>query len=273
MTNIIKRALFGAIFVAAVTTAVIWHFYLFMILFLLLATITAWEMNKLFPVNDNVLAESLASILLAFLITALFMYHKISGYWFLALLVPPLVLFVKSFPLKKPGTRKEWFKYWGISVLYPGLGFMATVLLFFPPQIHFQYSWRMVMVILVMIWVHDTFAYLTGVTFGKTRLFPVVSPKKSVEGAAGGLLFTVILAVAMYYFYSALNMSLAGWAGLGLVVALASVAGDYVESLLKRNAGVKDSGMIIPGHGGVLDRLDSLMVAAPVAWIYGLIMA
>lgn len=273
MANITKRAVFGAVFVVAVTTAVIWHFYLFLILFLLLAILSVWELNQLLPSN-NVLPESIATTALLFIITALFLYNGISGYWFLAALSIPLIVFAKSFA-REP--IKEWMinglKYWSISVLYPGIGFITTVLLFFPPQINYQYSWRLIMSILVMTWVHDTFAYLTGITFGKTRLFPKVSPKKSVEGAVGGLLATVLLAIIIYFSKPALNMTLFAWAGMGLVVALASVAGDYVESRLKRKAGVKDAGMILPGHGGVLDRMDSLMVAAPAAWIYALLIA
>lgn len=117
----------------------------------------------------------------------------------------------------------------------------------------------------LLLWVNDSGAYLTGVTFGKHRLMESVSPKKSWEGLWGGALLTVASALVMMRFMPGLPGS--WWAAALLVVAL-GVYGDLFESLLKRSLGVKDSGRFMPGHGGLLDRFDSLLAAAPVFWLY-----
>ena len=125
-----------------------------------------------------------------------------------------------------------------------------------------------VLAIIFTVWVNDIFAYLVGCSIGKHKMCPTISPKKSWEGFFGGVLFAVGFAMAVGYMMEG-NIYL--WGGLGAVVALAGVAGDLVESMIKREFGVKDSGNLIPGHGGVLDRFDALLLAAPVAYVYMLI--
>jgi phosphatidate cytidylyltransferase len=116
-----------------------------------------------------------------------------------------------------------------------------------------------------IIWANDVFAYLFGITLGKHRLFERISPKKSWEGFFGGLLG----AMAMGYVAAVvLDGNTYIWIGLALVAALSGVFGDLVESLFKRSVGVKDSGNIIPGHGGWLDRFDALIFSLPFVFIY-----
>ncbi|WP_419869123.1 phosphatidate cytidylyltransferase [Chryseobacterium sp. CT-SW4] len=117
----------------------------------------------------------------------------------------------------------------------------------------------------ILIWSSDTFAYLTGKFFGKHKMAPKISPKKTWEGYIGGVVLTLILS----YFVEQYNPDLRGnWMIVGFLVAAFAPLGDLVESQLKRNFGVKDSGNIIPGHGGVLDRLDSFLICAPVVYLY-----
>lgn len=125
-----------------------------------------------------------------------------------------------------------------------------------------------VLVVIFTVWVNDIFAYLVGCSIGKHKMCPSISPKKSWEGLFGGLLFSVAFAMAAGYM---MEGDVLHWGGLGLVVALAGVVGDLLESKIKRECGVKDSGTLIPGHGGVLDRFDALLLAAPVAYVYMLI--
>lgn len=122
-----------------------------------------------------------------------------------------------------------------------------------------------VLAIIFIVWVNDIFAYLVGCSIGKHKMCPKISPKKSWEGFAGGLLFATLFAMGMGYM---MEDDVWLWGGLGAVVALAGVAGDLVESMIKREFGVKDSGNLIPGHGGMLDRFDALLLAAPMAYIY-----
>ena len=118
---------------------------------------------------------------------------------------------------------------------------------------------------LFLVWGNDVFAYLFGITLGKHRLCERLSPKKSWEGFVGGILGSMAVgAIAA----AVLDESYLFWIGLAVVVALASVIGDLIESMFKRDAGVKDSGNIMPGHGGMLDRFDALIVSAPFAFVY-----
>lgn len=121
--------------------------------------------------------------------------------------------------------------------------------------------------LLVLVWLADTAAYFTGKRFGRTRLAPLLSPGKSREGVAGGLAATLVLGIAGAWWLEAGPVAGLNFVLLGVLTALVSVEGDLFESLLKRRAGVKDSGTILPGHGGVLDRIDSLTAAAPVFWL------
>ena len=116
-----------------------------------------------------------------------------------------------------------------------------------------------------IIWANDVFAYLVGMTFGRHRLCERLSPKKSWEGFFGGLAGAVATGLAAAY---ALDANYWVWGGLALVASLSGVAGDLVESMFKREAGVKDSGQVIPGHGGVLDRFDALLLSAPYVFLY-----
>ena len=118
---------------------------------------------------------------------------------------------------------------------------------------------------LLLVWGNDVFAYLVGVTMGKHRMCERLSPKKSWEGFVGGVMGSAAVgAIAA----SVLGGSYGVWIGLAIVVALSSVVGDLIESMFKRDAGVKDSGAIMPGHGGILDRFDALIISAPFALIY-----
>ncbi|MCF8459218.1 MAG: phosphatidate cytidylyltransferase [Flavobacteriales bacterium] len=119
---------------------------------------------------------------------------------------------------------------------------------------------------LMLILSSDSGAYLAGTAFGKHKLFERISPKKSWEGAIGGLLMSVAFAVGFSYFLDFLTVW--EWIGLSVISVVAGIYGDLVESLLKRNVGAKDSGTLLPGHGGVLDRLDSIVLATPFAFVY-----
>ena len=121
---------------------------------------------------------------------------------------------------------------------------------------------------LFLVWGNDVFAYLAGVTMGRHKMCERLSPKKSWEGFAGGVLGSLAVGALGAY---VLNESYVVWIGLALVVSLSSVVGDLVESMFKRDAGVKDSGSIMPGHGGILDRFDAFILSAPFAFIYLLI--
>jgi phosphatidate cytidylyltransferase len=122
----------------------------------------------------------------------------------------------------------------------------------------------------IFIWLYDTGAYCIGMLLGKHRLFERISPKKSWEGVFGGIAACIAGAYATFYWFDEFFQvpDLATWIGLSVVVAVFATFGDLVESLVKRTVGVKDSGNILPGHGGILDRIDSLLLVAPAVLIY-----
>jgi len=124
----------------------------------------------------------------------------------------------------------------------------------------------LILLMFVLTWTFDTFAYLFGVRFGKTKIMPSVSPKKSWEGFAGGFFFTVIVSLITTHYFLAVENSIA--LAISLFLPFTATLGDFIESHYKRQAGVKDSGGFIPGHGGMLDRMDAFMITIPVLYIY-----
>lgn len=144
----------------------------------------------------------------------------------------------------------------------------VSLLLLIPYQfgVAEEANYTLVLAIFVCMWVNDTAAYLFGSLFGKHRLIERISPKKSVEGFIAGLVFAIITGYVFSYFYTDFSRLL--WMGFALISALFGTLGDLFESLIKRNYGVKDSGHLIPGHGGILDRIDSLLVAIPAVYLY-----
>ena len=124
----------------------------------------------------------------------------------------------------------------------------------------------LILLIFVLTWTFDTFAYLFGVRFGKTKIMPSVSPKKSWEGFAGGFFFTIIVSLITTHYFLAVENSIV--LAISLFLPFTATLGDFIESHYKRQAGVKDSGDFIPGHGGMLDRMDAFMITIPVLYIY-----
>ena len=151
-----------------------------------------------------------------------------------------------------------------LGVLYVAV---PLSLLLYVPVLAGDGVWRpeTVLCYIFIIWANDVFAYLVGMTFGRHRLCERLSPKKSWEGFFGGLAGAVATGLAAAY---ALDANYWVWGGLALVASLSGVAGDLVESMFKREAGDKDSGQVIPGHGGVLDRFDALLLSAPYVFLY-----
>lgn len=148
-----------------------------------------------------------------------------------------------------------------------GLLYVPLLLSFVPLVRRFEDGLAWVFLLLVCTWFGDTGAYFAGKAFGRNKLLERVSPNKTIEGAVGGLLLSVVGACLV----KAIGLPTVDWGhaiALGVLLDMAGVTGDLTESLLKRVHGVKDSGNIMPGHGGILDRIDSILFSAPVAWLY-----
>ena len=155
-----------------------------------------------------------------------------------------------------------------MSQIYIGIpmAVMTGIAFYFDPMI--------ILAIFFLLWINDTGAFLVGCTLGRHRLFERISPKKSWEGFFGGLFFSLGASVLFYYFgnnfygMNTLNANLGVWMGLGAIVTVFGTWGDLIESMMKRNLQIKDSGKIIPGHGGLLDRIDSLLLVLPAVAVY-----
>lgn len=155
-----------------------------------------------------------------------------------------------------------------IGATLTGVAYVAlpvSLMCYIPMQGEEPWSPAIMLLFIFIIWANDVFAYLVGMVFGRHRLCERLSPKKSWEGFFGGLAGAVVMGLVGA---RVLDGSYAAWMGLALVAAVTGVLGDLTESMFKRSAGVKDSGRLIPGHGGVLDRFDAMLVAAPFVLVY-----
>jgi phosphatidate cytidylyltransferase len=183
-------------------------------------------------------------------------------------LLPPIILWTGLlFSIKERAI--ETITISAFSVFYNALPFSLTGFIAFHQGV---FRPEPLLGIIFLIWTNDTFAYLTGITIGKNKLMPEVSPGKTIEGTIGGILFTILLSAFLAQIFPHVLKNTT-WLILGGVVAATATIGDLFESLIKRQAGIKDSGNLLPGHGGFLDRFDSLTFgltsAVPVLYIAG----
>ena len=158
-----------------------------------------------------------------------------------------------------------------LSQLYIALPFALLNILAYhnnPAESSVSYNPILPLSIFVFLWLNDTGAYCIGSLLGKHRLFERISPKKSWEGSVGGAVFAIAASFAFGCFFFFPFMNMAQWVGLALTVIVFGTWGDLTESLMKRQLGIKDSGNILPGHGGMLDRFDSTLMAVPAAVVY-----
>ena len=190
-------------------------------------------------------------------------------------LLTVVYLLVSELYLKQTNPINNW-AYTMLSQMYIALPFsMINVLAFrSTPDGNVTFEWLLPLSLFIFLWTNDTGAYCSGSLLGRHKLFPRISPGKSWEGSIGGAVF-VMIAAAIIYFLNVgqtdglvAGMPLWQWLGLGLVVVVFGTWGDLVESLFKRTLGIKDSGNILPGHGGMLDRFDSSLMAIPAAVVY-----
>lgn len=270
MKNLIKRALTGIIFVGVLIGAICFHPISFLIIFCLITGLTLWEFYGLVKhYEDASMKRLIGSMGGMYLFAATFAYSNqmAGGVIFLPYLLYLIYTLVGELYYKAPNPINNWaftfFAQLYCAGTFTMLNFIATT-----PGASGEsvYSPLFIMAIFIFIWLNDTGAYLIGSLIGKRKLFERISPKKSWEGFFGGL--AVALGASQALAWYAPEVSWYNWLGLSATVVLFGTWGDLIESLLKRTLGVKDSGNILPGHGGMLDRFDSLMLAAPAAYIY-----
>jgi phosphatidate cytidylyltransferase len=152
------------------------------------------------------------------------------------------------------------------AITYIAMPFGLVMYFFDPVIISGPYNYGIVLGFLVILWLNDTGAYFVGSLIGKHKLFERISPGKTWEGSAGGTLFALLTAWGLSFIFKQLDLS--QWLILAVVAVISGSLGDLVESMLKRSLGIKDSGDILPGHGGILDRFDAVLLSAPFVFVY-----
>lgn len=272
-SNFIQRAITGVIFVGVLVGCILGGPISFSLLFALITALTIHEFGTIVSKQPDVeINKSICMLAGVFLFFGFAYLGVMPGQT--EILIPYLFLLiyllVSELYLKKKNPLNNW-AYAMMSQIYVALSFaMLNVLAYHsvggtsPYQI--QYNPILPLSIFIFTWINDTGAYCTGILFGKHRLFERISPKKSWEGSIGGGVFSIIAGVIMAHFFP--FMSIGVWIGLALTVVVFGTWGDLTESLLKRTLGIKDSGNILPGHGGMLDRFDSTLMAVPAAVVY-----
>jgi phosphatidate cytidylyltransferase len=205
------------------------------------------------------------------LLTGFFLFGYIAAFSFFPfdtkylLLAIPLAFLVFVVELY----RKENNPFTNIGYTFLGLVFVVVPFGFFYSLGHLvnlDFNYHVPLSFMLMLWASDTGAYLFGRKLGKTKLFERHSPKKTWEGFGGGILVSVLVGVIVSFFFKEVGLPV--WVGMAVLIVSFGTLGDLVESMLKRSLGVKDSGTLLPGHGGLLDRFDGLLLAAPIVYVY-----
>lgn len=270
MKNLIIRALTGIIFVVVLVSAICIHPIFFLILFCIITGLTLWEFGGLVKHYENANLQRAVNVLGGvYLFIATFVYTNglTDGKIFLPYLLFIMLTMIAELYYKAPNPINNWAFTLFAQVYCAGSFSMLNFIGAEPgtPGV-MSHTPLFIMAIFIFVWLDDTGAYLVGSLIGKRKLFERISPKKSWEGFFGGLI--LVLASSQAFAWFAPEISRMNWLGLAATVVLFGTWGDLIESLLKRTLGVKDSGNVLPGHGGMLDRFDSVMLAVPASYIY-----
>lgn len=269
MSNLQKRALWGAAYVVIMLGGTLIHPYVFVVVFATLLFFTQFEFYNLVKMGGYRPSKWVSSVLglVFFLISfglAIGILPKQFGFSFI-----PIILFLLIFEIFS--SKENTIGNSGLNVL--GFVYIAAPFSLMNFVVHNSvngsantyYPWILAGVFLI-IWVNDSFAYLVGTALGKHKMCASISPKKSWEGLIGGAVFAVIMGIVNAVLFQAISMT--NWIVIALITVAFGTLGDLFESKIKREIGAKDSGNILPGHGGFLDRLDSLLFVIPAIFVW-----
>ena len=275
MNNFVARTITGILFVATIVVCFL-NPTAMIFLFALVTGLTVWEFTGLVNDRPGVTVNRFISTV-AGVYFFLAMAGTCSGFTSSTVFIPYLItivyLLIAELYAKQEDPIHDW-AYTMMSQMYVVLPFsLLNMLAFRAAPEGIMYIYTLPLSVFVFLWVNDTGAYCCGSLFGKHKLFPRISPGKSWEGSVGGGVFVLAAAALVWYLTDSYDMNPTGmdmweWMGLGLVVVVFGTWGDLVESLFKRTLGIKDSGNILPGHGCMLDRFDSSLLAIPAAVVY-----
>ena len=256
MSELAKRTVFGSLFVIVVIGSILLNYWAFFAVMFVTVVIGSQEVSKLVAKSENRNLTIITMVMGALCFVAGMCFCQI-----ILILIPLLIaLFSKRNTFEKVAVSC-WTAMFFVAL--PCV-LMMDMYLNSPMDIEGKY---LIIMLFCMIWINDIFAYLTGMAIGKHKLFERISPKKTIEGSMGGLVMTCVVAFLVNHYWLHIWDK---WELIGLVavVVVFGSLGDLCESMMKRQAGVKDSGNVIPGHGGVLDRFDATFLAVPAVWCY-----
>ncbi len=265
--NLLKRSLSALFFLIILLSGILINEYFYFGVFIIITIISQFELYRILG-KGGYPSQNRYGVFIGFVIFVLSYFNAqdiipSTSYFFAILLI--LILFISQLYYKNEDHFKSVaFTLFGI--IYIVLPFSALTFIGFSGINNNQYTADFILAMFIMIWVNDSGAYLIGSLIGKRKLFERISPKKTWEGTIGGFLVTLIAAYIISLLFTELNLY--EWLIFAVIVVIFGTYGDLVESLLKRKVGVKDSGNIMPGHGGLLDRFDSTFFVAPMIFLY-----
>ncbi|HYK76958.1 MAG TPA: phosphatidate cytidylyltransferase [Daejeonella sp.] len=258
------RAITGFFFVAVMLASVLFGEYAFTLFFLLLSVLCALEFYGLVS-TDTVKPQKITGLALLISIylplSLFFLKDEPLKYLFACIPLSFLIMVTELF--RKQENPFHNIAYTFLGVLFAGIPFCFFYAMSFSGG---SYSSHFPLGFLILLWSSDTGAYLFGISMGKHKLFERHSPKKTWEGLMGGFICSAIAATILSHYFQ--ELALLHWLVISLIIVIAGTLGDLTESMLKRSLGAKDSGSLLPGHGGLLDRFDGLLLAAPLVFVY-----
>ena len=272
MSNLVSRTITGSSLVLLIIAGIIINEFTFFAIFATVIAIGLIEFYKLFEKSGKY-PQTISGIALGVAIfTAFFLQAKgfdplnlKTGTLLMILLILSLVaIFIYELYRKQPNPFEN-IALTILGVLYIAIPVSLLWLIAFRENLY-KYNPHLILGFFIIIWTYDTMAYVTGMMFGKNKLFERISPKKSWEGAVGGFAFSIVAAMILSFFF--LELTSLQWGFFAVIVSVFGTFGDLTESLLKRSVDIKDSGAILPGHGGILDRFDALFLAVPIVYLY-----
>ena len=272
MKNFLQRALTGILFVAVIVVAIWIHPFLFAGVFSIIVGYLIHEFYCISKYKGLIWQRwlGIGGGMYLFFSSCLFSGHYVGDVIYIPYILIIVVLLVSELYVHNSNPVAQWGMICFAQLYFAGflsfLSFIANHTNILKPSLSNEYNPFPVLMIFIFIWLNDTGAYLTGIWKGKHRLFQRVSPLKSWEGFFGGLIIVIITSFIFSRYNTVMKWYL--WIAFGIITVISATFGDLIESLIKRTYGVKDSGRILPGHGGVFDRFDSAILASPVVYIF-----
>ena len=267
MSNFLKRSLTGIAYIAIMLGGIIIHLFVFAPVFAVILFFTQSEFYKISE-KAGFSPQKKFGLILGFLLFILFFLtaKNIIPQSFILLSIPFLFfVFIGELFRKKSNALKNG-AITLLGLIYVALPFsLMNFIVFAQTSGNSYYPWILVGILLI-IWIYDSMAYVSGSLLGKHKIAAKISPAKSWEGLIGGTIFAVIMGIVNAVLFQEIDMF--NWIVIALITVIFGTIGDFFESKLKREIGIKDSGSILPGHGGLLDRFDSLLFAIPIIFVW-----